>query len=674
MNPLRWITLALPLAAAGALHGQDDGDAQGIEAWLAHAFSGELRRAETRLEGISAELKGLPELLSTPFGSRYGYRSEKLESRDEPQWVQIDLGRSWPIDRIAAVPAHIPALGKAGEGFGFPLRFRIEVAGNPEMAGAVTVLDRSGSDVPNPGCFPMDFVIKPTEARYVRFTSTRHAPLDDGFFWALEELVILSGANRVDTTQITKASSSLELFPNWSASRINDGQSALGMPVTMEKSPTRGYASALTHNLNQAEKWIEVDLGAETEIDEVRLLPVVSENFEAPGWESFPRKWRLELSDDSGFGNPAILEIGRASNLPGYPGQCGYILQTSGERGRYLRLIAEESWGIDDLAGFALAEIQAYSGARNIALGKPVRASGQDDTRDTREWSPAAVVDGFNSTHRLIEYPEYLGLIGQRRKLEAEQLELIGLRERKIRAAGNAAKFGGVGLGASALLAWTWMLRRQKMIRSQAIARLRDQISRDLHDDIGSNLGGIVLLSEIGGRHCADAQAKEDFKTIREAAETTSQSMQDIVWLIERENIGLRELVTRMRHSAEILLGENTVSFKVSPADFPNRPLSLFFRRHAFFAFKETINNARKHSGAAAVGVDIRIEPDGLRFEIRDDGCGFDMERASQSGHGLANLRRRAERVKGTCNITSSPGKGTLVAFTLPFKSSLENT
>lgn len=674
MNPVQWITLALPLAAVGGLHGQDDGEAQRIDAWLARAFSGEMRRAEMRLEGIEAELKGLPDLLSTPFGSRYGFRSEKLESRDEPQWVQIDLGRSRIIDRIAAVPAHIPALGKSGEGFGFPLRFRIEVAENPEMEGAVTVLDRSGSDVPNPGRFPMDFGISPTQARYVRFTSTRHVPLDDGFFWALEELVILSGDDRVDTTQITTASSSLELFPNWSMSRINDGQSALGMPVTMEKSPTRGYASALTHYLNQTEKWIEIDLGEAAEIDEVRLLPVVSDNFEAPGWESFPRKWRLVLSDNPGFGNPEILETGRASNLPGYPGQCGYILQTLGKRGRHLRLVAEESWGIDDMAGFAVAEIQAYSGGRNIALGKPVTASGQDETRDAGEWSPSAVVNGFNSTNRLTEYPEYLGLIGRRRELEGERLELSGLRARKIRAAGNAAKFGGAGLGAGALLAWVWMLRRQRLIRSQAIARLRDQISRDLHDDIGSNLGGIVLLSEIGGRHCTDGQAKEDFRAIREAAETTSQSMQDIVWLIERENVGLRELVTRMRHSAEILLGENTVSIRVSPADFPDRALSLFFRRHAFFAFKETVNNARKHSGAAAVWVDIRIASGSLHFEIRDDGCGFDMETASQSGHGLANLRRRAKRVHGACTITSSPGKGTLVAFTMPFKSSLENT
>jgi signal transduction histidine kinase len=280
------------------------------------------------------------------------------------------------------------------------------------------------------------------------------------------------------------------------------------------------------------------------------------------------------------------------------------------------------------------------------------------------------VVDGFTSRKRLSEYPAYLNRIERRGELEKEREGLYALREQKVRVADGVLKFGGTGAGAAAIFGWGWLLIRQRGLRGQAVAQLRNQIARDLHDDIGSNLGGIVLLSEIGSRHCENEQAREDFKTIREAAETTSQSMQDIVWLIERENFSLRELVTRMRRSAEALLGESRIALKVSPDDFPDRPLSLFFRRHVFFAFKETINNVRRHSAATAVVLRIWIDPDELRFEVRDNGCGFDPESASQSGNGLANLRRRAGRVKGGCNITSSPGNGTLVNFYDPFKAS----
>ena len=91
----------------------------------------------------------------------------------------------------------------------------------------------------------MVFRIEPLEARYVRFTSTRHFPAEEGFFWALEELAVLFG-NRSVAVSTATASSSLDLFPNWSRVRINDGMSALGMPVTGEESPTGGYQSAVT--------------------------------------------------------------------------------------------------------------------------------------------------------------------------------------------------------------------------------------------------------------------------------------------------------------------------------------------------------------------------------------------------------------------------------------------
>jgi len=673
MAPWDRMVWALPLAAAGMLHGEAAEERRGFAGWLAHVCSPEMRRAEARLDWLAGELKNLPELSSAPFASRYGFRSEKLDTQDGPQWVQIDLGRSWPIDRIAAVPTHIPALGNEGEGYGFPLRFSIEVSGDPGMKDAFTVVDRTGGDVVNPGRYPMVFGIDPTEARYIRFTATKHSPLDEGFFWALEELVVLSGNTSVATTRKTMASSSLELFPNWSMYRINDGQSELGMPVTMEKSPTKGYASAVTNYLNQEEKWIEVDLGEEHAIDEVRLFPVVSGNFETPGLHSFPRRWKIELANDPGFKDPVLINQALKSNTPGYPGRCPFSVPAFGQRGRYLRLVAQELWGVDDRASFALAEIRVYAGGENIALGKPVRAKDQADTLESGEWSPGAVVDGFNSTNRLSEYPEYLDLIERRGRFEGERERLVALRDRKINTAGMAIAYGGGGLGAAAFLGFGWLLVRQRTMRSRAVAHLRNQIARDLHDDIGSNLGGIVLLSEIGGRYCENEQAREDFKTIREAAETTSQSMQDIVWLIERENVGLRELVTRLRRSAEALLGESRIALKVSPADFPDRPLSLFFRRHVFFAFKETINNARKHSGATAVELRIWIDSDELRFEVHDNGCGFDPESASQSGHGLANLRRRAERVKGDCTIKSSPGEGSVVVFSAPFKASKSN-
>jgi signal transduction histidine kinase len=665
--------LAIPAAVAFGLSGSvfarpekaaGGGPIERASRWL----SPELRRIEARLGQVSGEIAGLPELRQQPFASRYGYRSENLPEQDKPQWLQIDLLRSEPIDRIVAVPVHVPGIGERGSGYGFPLQFKIEVADNPQMTDAVAVIDRTTEDVVNPGRYPLIFKLAGVRGRYVRFTSTRHFPVDGGFIWALEELMVLAGNRTLAIDKPVEASSSLELFPNWALPRAVDGQSALGMSAAFGPSPTRGYSSSAT-DLSHASKWLMLDLGREYPVDEVRLLPVESENFEILGLKSFPRALTVELAKDPDFAEVSWRDEIPKSNLVGYPGGCAVVLPGFGNRGRYLKLTTQELWGRGDRIGFALSEMQAYSGDENVALGKTVTASDPGDGENPAIWSPAFLVDGFTNRRRVIELPEYLDLIDRRGRLEREAGILEQRKADIVDMAGHVMTYGGGALGTTLVLGWTWLLLRQRSLRQRAVTELRDQIARDLHDDIGSNLGGIVLLSEIGSRHSADPRAQADFNAIKEAADETSVSMRDIVWLIQRGHMGLRDLVTKMRQSTQTILGDKEISLTVEPAGFPDRTLSLLFRRHVFFAFKETLNNIRRHAGATAVEVRISIEPRHLVFTVRDNGVGFELQQAVDPGHGLANLKRRAARLHGNCQVQSRPGEGTLVSFKAPLKS-----
>jgi signal transduction histidine kinase len=665
----KWTALVAALAAflaaaARAEPAVDHPVAERLTRW----FSPELRRTEQCLRVVAGELADLPELRPQPFASRYGYRSENLPEQEKPHWLQIDLLRSEVIDRIVAMPVNVPAIGEGGAGYGFPLRFKIEVADNPAMTDAVTVVDRTTEDVVNPGRYPLGFPLAGVRGRYLRFTSTRHYPVDGGFIWALEELIVLSGKRTVAVDKPLQASSSLELFPNWALTRILDGQSALGMPVTRVQSPTRGYLSSPAE-IDQASKWLQVDLGREYPVDEIRLMPVESDNFEILGLKSFPRAWTLELAKD-----PAFTEISwrfqmPKTNLVGYPGRCAVVIPSFGHRGRYLRLTTQDLWGRADRIGFALAELQAYSGDENVAGGKVVTASDVAGDADPAEWSPAFLVDGFTSRHRLVELPEYLDLIDKRGRLEAESQFLTQHKAGILDQASRVLIVGGVTFGTVLVFGWGWLLVRQRTVRQRAVTELRDQIARDLHDDIGSNLGGIVLLSEIGSRHSSDPRTRADFSAIKEAADETSASMRDIVWLIQRGNTGLRDLVTKMRQSTQAILGDKEVSLVVEPPGFRDRQLSLLFRRHVFFAFKETLNNVRRHAAASSVEVRITIGPRHLDFSVRDNGAGFDLQPAVEPGHGLGNLMRRASRLHGNCQLESRPGQGTLVTFKAPMKS-----
>ncbi len=663
-------TLLLPMLAcgtSGARAAQVPERSPVAEA-VAPLFSREVREIGSLLETLAVELTQLPELAKGSQGSRYGFNSGPIASQEEAHWVQFDLGKACLIDTLVAVPVHSTFVG---DGDGFPLRFKIEVSSEALMENPILLVDQTKEDVPNPGKYPTIFHPTKTAARYLRFTTTKSPRSKDEFFWALEELMVLAGNRNVAAGCEVTASKQLELFPSWALDWINDGQSVLGMPVSTERSQTNGYLSAPATE-PVTEKWIVVDLGRSYLIDELRLLPAGSRESETltrqgyprVGGRAFPPELVVEISEEPTFFATAWHKEMESDSL-GYPWGNPVVLQTHGISGRYIRVLARKLWPRSKMAhNFALAELQAYVGDDNVALGQSVQAKDAADGSASARWDPRFMVDGFTSRLRLMELPAYLGLVAQRGTLERRQTLLQVRRDDLVRQIGNILTGSAVALGSVALLGWAWVLFRQKAVRQRDVIRLREQIARDLHDDIGSNLGGIVLLSEMGRCHEGiSAEARSDFAAIQEAAEATAESMQDIVWLIQTDRMGLRELIVKLRHSAAMIIGNVVLNIEVKPPQFANRPLSLLFRRHFFFAFKETLNNIRKHAGATNVAIVIDISALTLKLTVQDDGKGFELTAPAHGGQGLANLQQRAVLLQGTCQVDSTPDQGTTVRF-----------
>jgi len=676
LTEMLWTRTMLFLGLLGAwlpgpvcAQGEGDG-AVSLIRWL----SPELRSMEGRLGEIALEMERLPVVREHPWGSRYGHRSADLPTETTADWVQLDFTRQRMVTMIALMPVNLSYQGKDGAGFGFPKRFRVEVADNPDMLEAVVVVDRSHSDVENPGSYPLVFEIKPVVGRYLRITSLKHF-LDDGaYFWALEELIVLEGNLMVGVGAKVDVSSSLELFPQWVPQRIVDGQSGLGMPVDVTApSPTQGYLSdrldmkaAGNPPLPSLRKWCVVDLGELEAIEQVRVLPLESDTHEVVGGRGYPRRFLVQLANDPDF-SEVLWEERRGDLILGYPAGCSINISVPGVKAQYVRVLVENMWSRDNQYVVGLSELQVFGSNRNLALGRPVYAKDETDKPPEAGWAPAHLVDGYTSRYRLIEWPEYLRLMDKRGKLEKEWSALEHRRADKLLFGTKMLRWTVVSVLMLVLAAWIWGMVRHRMLRRREAELLRQQIARDLHDDIGSNLGGIVLLSEIGSEHCSDEEFRSDFKAIRKAAEEASLSMRDIVWLIQREPVGLKDFVTRMRQSLRVILNHPDISLVVEPAVFRDRPLGLLFRRHVFLAFKEVLNNVRKHAQTRRASVKVEIELDRLRFTVRDEGVGFDPKETGASGHGMSNLKRRASRVSGSIRIDSAPGKGTEVTFEAPF-------
>jgi ligand-binding sensor domain-containing protein/signal transduction histidine kinase len=226
-----------------------------------------------------------------------------------------------------------------------------------------------------------------------------------------------------------------------------------------------------------------------------------------------------------------------------------------------------------------------------------------------------------------------------------------------------------IALVLSLLTAGIFALYRVRIRQIVAMEKIRHQVATDLHDDVGSGLAQIAILSEVAKRDSSPATSSM-LAEVAEIARSTRDSMSDLVWAIDPRKDSLVDLVQRMRQASFNLLEADGVRVDFhAPADkeIEQTGLAPDRRRHLLLIFKEAITNVARHAGASRVQVDISVAPGKLRLKISDDGGGFDLT-AQGNGHGLHSLGQRAEELSAELEIESSPGKGTSVQVTVPIK------
>jgi ligand-binding sensor domain-containing protein/two-component sensor histidine kinase len=230
-------------------------------------------------------------------------------------------------------------------------------------------------------------------------------------------------------------------------------------------------------------------------------------------------------------------------------------------------------------------------------------------------------------------------------------------------------------LAVSALVYTVYRYRVNQIIK---LERVRTRIATDLHDDIGSSLSKIAILSEVvrqkNGKETAPGGEK--FEPLRIIADTSREmvdSMSDIVWAINPEHDHLSDLVQRMRRFTEEILDAQDIEYQFSDAeDLKDITLGTDLRRDVYLIFKETINNLAKYSGASRAEVKIQIENNTLVIEVIDNGRGFDAAQVTVGGanglggNGLRNMKRRAAKLGGDFVIESQIAAGTKVTLSVP--------
>jgi signal transduction histidine kinase len=625
------------------------------EPWLvtvARLLSPKYRQLEERERVLHLESASLPSPPVSQQSERIGWHSTFSSNPNATKWLQVDLGRVQPFDSVTLIPVDVAYGTHAGPGFGFPVRFRVEASDEAAFSEPRLLAAFDGEDFPNPGNSPVFLETPEAAGRYVRVTATRLWPRGDLALLALGEVVILHGEADLAAGAPVAASDAYNNPPTWQPSNATDGQTVLGAPIEVMTTPGNGW-HATTAREPDTTKWVQVDLGREVPLDEVRLYPARPKDFPARRGFGFPPRFRVEVSDDAVFTHPRMLMDRTQADFEN-PAENAVIVPAAGIQARFVRVTATRLWARSNDFIFALAELEIWSGGENVARSGVVTSL---DTIEAASWSSRFLNDGFNSQGRIVPLPEWLRGLSRRREMEFELGRIATAERQAVEAIARASAGSGIGVTvfiAAVLMMW---LRHRARGRRREVEQLRQRIAGDLHDEIGSNLGSIALLSQMALHDPGEAQG--DLAEINRVARETADSMRDLVWFIKPSKLEAGDFVAKLRETAATMLAglEWTFEGTVSAEAWP-----LEFKRQVFLIFKEALHNVRRHASASRVQIRFAEESGVIEMAVEDNGRGF-ATNGSSSGHGLVSMRQRAETLGGSLVLDSGIGSGTRVTL-----------
>jgi ligand-binding sensor domain-containing protein/signal transduction histidine kinase len=219
---------------------------------------------------------------------------------------------------------------------------------------------------------------------------------------------------------------------------------------------------------------------------------------------------------------------------------------------------------------------------------------------------------------------------------------------------------------------------RLRVARLIELERVRTRIASDLHDDIGSNLSRMAILSEVAKRQIGNANPEpaRHLTEIADSARTLIDAMSDIVWSIDPRHDDLGSVIVRVREFAADVLTSNGVKWSCLAApDLDRIRLRPDARRHLLLLLKEGVTNIARHAEARTARLRVELEGGHLIAELSDDGRGFivpdqaeEPAPRARGGHGLSSMRWRATELGGTLHTIAAPGAGTHIRFTAPLR------
>ena len=202
---------------------------------------------------------------------------------------------------------------------------------------------------------------------------------------------------------------------------------------------------------------------------------------------------------------------------------------------------------------------------------------------------------------------------------------------------------------------------RKQIEELNRIMQLRQRLSADMHDDIGSTLSSISLYTHTLWMKSDNATEKGVLEKIKQNAQNVQENLGDIIWSVNPNMDSMEQIISRMRAFGADMTEHAGISLHFEIAEgIKELPLDMVVRKNLYLIYKEAVNNAVKYSACSKLNISLQLKNAILMMDIADNGKGFDIHSASE-GNGLRNMARRAAEINGKLVINSNKIEGTSI-------------
>ncbi|VGO12005.1 Sensor histidine kinase LiaS [Pontiella desulfatans] len=653
------------------------------ESYSRRFLPGRIRGLKAEQEMLRKQISALPQHTPKPLSDRRGYHSVPIEiPSDDVQRIDIQFAFHSKLDSIALMPALVAA-DTGLESYAFPKRFKIEVLENrgvwiggdpgrweerPDEAEWVEVVNWMNRDFPDPGPYPVFFECSGQKVYQVRISFPKGSAASMGDFHALGELYLFRRdmKERMSDNMMgwgadvkVNASNSLSKPPLWDVQYLKDGFAGLGLPLSEEIAAVDDLMIYWDDGEPCAPVEIMLDLGEVRQVGGLHIWPAEAPHgMEVPLF-GFPGKVKVEFSADRNFKEVRMAEVSNARQQM-YRDNL-LIMATRAYEARYVRVTLDDFTMYQNRKILGLGEIRV--GEYNTVWSTGCAISGTGLPEWALDQLPR-LVDGFSRGRRILSESERIKGLAMRRPLDMRLKEV----ERELVLAENAWRVlqlrlsiaGGVLLLLVLFLVW----RSQQRKRKKELSTLRQRITRDLHDDVGSSLGGISLMSTKLETMAVNQTVKEELGGLALMAREACSSLREVVWLTDQEVILLPALLEKMMERAQRTLYGMDLTVDIG-SNIPEVEVGWNVKRHLIMFFREAIHNCARHSNADRAEISVCADNVELQISIRDYGCGFDPAEKNK-GWGLESMKKRGEELGGDVSLISALGEGTSVILRVP--------